>query len=77
MVYFGVMKMTSQPKWRHFPFFVYFFTLIVTDYSFFDVINVFNTLKQTPSSIKIMILKKCPCQIFCNLRSFITQDVFP
>jgi hypothetical protein len=27
MIYFGVMKMTSQQKWRHFPFFVYVFIL--------------------------------------------------
>jgi hypothetical protein len=29
MIYFGIMKMTSPPKWRHFPFFVYIFTFTV------------------------------------------------
>jgi len=29
MIYFRVMKMTSQPKWRHFLFFVYVFIPII------------------------------------------------
>jgi len=29
--------------------------LLLIDYSFFDALNVFNTLKQIPLAIKIMI----------------------
>jgi hypothetical protein len=48
MIYFGVMKMTSQLKY------MYLLSLLI-DYSFFDAINVFNALTQVPLAIKIMI----------------------